>query len=629
MNKKLDPDLTILKVFILLFALLFLISPVSARDYSLQEATTNITVNPNGIVHVEEAISYTFDGDYNEVFRKLPVGQGESIQNITGYCSDNACKFSIQETSEGYELIGSLPNPTPEKVTFFISYDHYGAVKVHRDVSEFHYKLWGEEWDKPLENLRASIAFPVENESKLQYWIHPTRYTAGANVENNVINLEANEIPVNQWYEIRVVFPRIASPNPNFVKIDNAEGLKTILDIEKEYQERGSILKSIYYATILFGLFALAFPLFIYFKYGREPKIDYTGIYEREPPTASKPAVVNAIMEGSDGIPKISGFTATIMDLIYRGYISIQTVETEESKWGGLSKSKSEDIILELHDNGPDGRAYDYGSNSSSNNNSNSDSNYNSSIRGRESPGKLEDFEAEALNLLKYHASGNKVSWKQLKKELGKGTDFYDFITRWNKRVKARTGIDKLFRSEGNTYIQIFGGILTFLAISYIVGATRYFPSNEFPLASSLNMLILLIGGIGLLCIALSVVAERILGHWTPEGKLYYEKWNNFKKYLADFSALKEHPPESIKIWDFYLVYATALGVAEEVIHNMTLVVPAEQLQSSNFYLIHHNYAYFGAGFDSAYASSNPASQGGGGVGGVGGGSGGGGGGAR
>jgi uncharacterized membrane protein len=406
LNKKLDPDLTILKVFILLFALLFLISPVSARDYSLQEATTNITVNPNGIMHVEEAISYTFDGDYNEVFRKLPVGQGESIQNITGYCSDNACKFSIQETSEGYELIGSLPNPTPEKVTFFISYDHYGAVKVHRDVSEFHYKLWGEEWDKPLENLRASIVFPVENESKLQYWIHPTRYTAGANVENNVINLEANEIPVNQWYEIRVVFPRIASPNPNFVKIDNAEGLKTILDIEKEYQERGSILKSIFYATILFGLFALAFPLFIYFKYGREPKIDYTGIYEREPPTASKPAVVNAIMEGSDGIPKISGFTATIMDLIYRGYISIQTIETEESKWGGLSKSKSEDIILELHDNGPDGRAYDYGSSSSSN----SDSNYNSSIRGRESPCKLEDFEADALNLLMYHASGNKVS---------------------------------------------------------------------------------------------------------------------------------------------------------------------------------------------------------------------------
>ena len=371
LTKRLDPGLKVLKTFVLLFAFLVLflvlISPVSARDYSIQGATTNITVNPNGIVHVEEAISYTFDGDYNEVFRKLPVPQGESIQNITGHCSDQDCKFSVQETPEGYELIGSLPNPTPEKITFFISYDHYGAVKVHRDVSEFHYKLWGEEWDKPLGNLKTSIAFPVENESKLQYWIHPTGYTEEVSVKNNVINLATNEIPANQWYEIRVVFPRIASPNPNFVKIDDADGLKTILDIENDYQERGSILKSVYYAILLFGLFALAFPLFIYFKYGKEPKIDYNGIYEREPPTNSKPAVVNAIMEGSNGIPQISGFTATIMDLIYRGYISIQTVETEESKWGGLSKSKSEDIILELHDNGPDGRAYDYGSNSTSN----------------------------------------------------------------------------------------------------------------------------------------------------------------------------------------------------------------------------------------------------------------------
>jgi uncharacterized membrane protein len=121
---------------------------------------------------------------------------------------------------------------------------------------------------------------------------------------------------------------------------------------------------------------------------------------------------------------------------------------------------------------------------------------------------------------------------------------------------------------------------------------------------------------------------EKVEGRWTPEGRLYYERWNNFKKYLTDFSALKEHPPESIKIWDHYLVYATALGVAEKVLHNMSLVVPSEQLQGSSFYLIHHSYAQFGSGFGNAYASSAPSGSGGG-VGGVGGGSGGGGGGAR
>jgi len=126
----------------------------------------------------------------------------------------------------------------------------------------------------------------------------------------------------------------------------------------------------------------------------------------------------------------------------------------------------------------------------------------------------------------------------------------------------------------------------------------------------------------------ISTMFEKVLGHWTPEGKLYYKRWDNFRRYLTDFSALKEHPPESIKIWDHYLVYATSLGVAKEVLHNMSLVVPSEQFQGSNFYLMHHSYAQFGSGFGSAYASSAP-SGGGGGVSSVGGGSGGGGGGAR
>ena len=157
-----------LKVTILLLVLLCLAPSASARDYALEGATTNITIDPSGLVHVEESISYVFEGNYNEVFRILKVSPGESIQNIKGHCSDEACTFSVRPTSEGYELVGGLPTPTPKEVTFFISYDHYGAVKVHSDVSEFHYKLWGEEWEKPLGSLEGNITLPVEKESEVQ-----------------------------------------------------------------------------------------------------------------------------------------------------------------------------------------------------------------------------------------------------------------------------------------------------------------------------------------------------------------------------------------------------------------------------------------------------------------------------
>jgi uncharacterized membrane protein len=606
--RKVDVNSVFLKIAIItaiLLVLLCVAPSASARDYALEEATTNITVSPSGIVHVEESISYAFNGDYSEVFRILKVSPGESIRNIEGHCSDQACTFRVEPTSEGYELIGSLPSPTPEKVTFFVSYDHCGAVKVHRDVSEFHYKLWGEEWEKPLGSLKGSITLPVENESEIRYWTHPPSYTRENNVQQNVINLETKEIPPYQWYEIRAVFPRIESPNSSLVQIDNAEGLKEILAIENKYQQKTSILKDLYGLTILFALFAMALPFFIYFRYGREPRIDYEAIYERGPPTDSRPAVVNAIMQGKIGTPTMDGFTATVMNLANLGYIFLRTVKSEESRALGLFKSESEDILIELD-------------------------NPESYARVKRDLPKLEDFEKDVFNLLKEHASGNKILWAELKKELGSGTDFYNFITAWNKKVKAHIVVEKLFRPTGNTYMSIFGVASIIASIVYFFAFPRFFPSDAFPLASNMNILVILIGVFGLVMIIFSGMFEKALGRWTPEGMLYYKRWNNFKRYLTDFSALKEHPPESIEIWDFYLVYATALGVAEEVLKNMSLVVPAEQLKASHFYYVHHSYGQFGSGFGKAYSSSAPSSSGsGGGVGGVGGGSGGGGGGAR
>jgi uncharacterized membrane protein len=592
---------TILKTVIFLLLVLSLVSSASARDYTLEEATTNIILDPNGVVHVEESISYIFDGNYNDIYRELKVLPGESIQNIEGHCSDKACKFRVETISDGYKLIGELPDPTPRSLTFFISYDHYGAVKIHNDISEFHYKLWGEEWEKPLGGLKGNITLPVENESEINYWIHPAEYTQEVNVEKNIINLRTGEIPSYKWYEIRAVFPRIESPNSTFVQVDDAEGLEKILAVESEYKEKSSTLKKLYDLTLVVVFSTLAFSFFIYFKYGREPEISYVTKYERKPPTESKPAVVNAIMKGRRGTPTIDGFTATIMDLASLGYISLSTVKLKEKEKEPLLKPESKDIVIKIFDD-------------------------RISINERNLR-ELEDFEEDALNLLKEFASENKViSWNKMKEEIGKGTDFYKFIAAWNKKVRAHTGINKLFQSTGNTCMSGFAAILLTMAIVYYLVISDNFPEDEFSLATNLNTLVLLIGGFGLLMIIFTYLSEKTFGRWTPEGRLYYERWNSFKKYLTDLPALKEQTPDSINIWNSYLVYATSLGIAKEVLRNMSLIVPAEQLKQSQYHNTYYGYDQLNSGFGEAYTSSSP---GGGDGGDVGGGSGGGGGGAE
>ncbi len=579
---------------ILLVFILFIPS-VSARDYTLEEVTANITVDLQGITHVEESISYSFDGTYHEVFRQIYSPVGGSIENIQGNCEGYESGFEVVPIAGGYELIGKLPQPTPDKITFVISYDYYKGVKVYKDISELHFMLWGEEWEKPLNKLTASITLPVENGNNLEYWLHPDDYTKSSSIKGSVITVNTDDIPSNRWYEIRAVFPRLQSPNPRFVSIQDEDALEKILAIEKEYEEKQKTINFLYKLAILFFFFIIIFPLLIYFRYGREPKIDYQALYEREPPTNSKPAVVNAIMKGEIGIPIIEGFTATVMDLVNQDYLSIHDIKAEEKRLG-LFKYESEDVIIKIK---------------------------------KDDLTELDDIEIGVFNLLKSHSRDREILWSVLKKELGNDTSFYKFINNWNQKVKNRIKVDKLFISKGNSTIQLFTlFVIMIIGLAYFLTAKSY-PQNEFPTFTNLIYLFIVIGIFSILMFIFTLISEKGFGRWKPEGKLFYKQWNNFSKYLTDFSALNEHPPESIKIWDFYMVYAIALGVADKALENMKLIVPSEQLEHSHFYPMHYG-IILGSGFQKAYQTSTPkSSSGSGGVGGVGGGFGGGGGGAR
>ena len=600
----------LLKAFVLLLLALCLATSASAK-YSLEGAETNITVNASGIVHVEESVSYAFDGKYIDIHKELKVLPGESIQNVEGNCSDNACKLRVEPIPEGYRLIGELPDPTPEKLTLFVSYDFYGAVKVHRDVSEFSFKLWGGGWEKPLKSFKGNVTLPVknENESEIRYWTHPVAYTQEANIENSSINLRTGEIPSTQWYEIRAVFPKIESPNPGLVQIDDADGLEKILATESEYQRKDLLLKSFHSMTILIALFILAFPFLIYYIYGREPKIDYevmpemgipvdfkpvdTKPIDTKPidfkpvdtkPIDSKPVVVNAIMKGRMGIPTIDGFTATVMDLANRGYISLRDLKPEEKDSSFIPEAGSRDFMVEL----PNNEVY---------------------LEAEGSLSELEDFEKDVLCLLSAHASERKVSWKKLEKKLESGTDSYQFLIAWSKKVQAYTEFDKFFQSTGITYIYRFARAILLAAIVYYIAISRYFPSDEFPLASKINVLTALIGILGFVMARHSNIFMAVFGRWTPEGSLYYKRWDNFKKYITDLPALKVYSPESIEIWDSYLVYAISLGVAKEFLQNISLIVPSEQLKKSRFYPVIYNYSqpgdYYQSGCDSEVTCSS------------------------
>jgi uncharacterized membrane protein len=70
------------------------------------------------------------------------------------------------------------------------------------------------------------------------------------------------------------------------------------------------------------------------------------------------------------------------------------------------------------------------------------------------------------------------------------------------------------------------------------------------------------------------------LARWTPEAALEEKKWKAYKRFITDFSAMKDAGPNLIQIWEQHLVYATALGVADKLISNLDLV--AKEFNSSS-----------------------------------------------
>ena len=290
------------------------------------------------------------------------------------------------------------------------------------------------------------------------------------------------------------------------------------------------------------------------------------------------------------GIPTIDGFTATVMDLVNRGYISLRNLKPEEI---GSSYTSESD--------------FSHTSESESFHNPKSDSSQTSESGSRDfmvellnneiyseaegSLSELEDFEKDVLYLLKIHAPERKISWKKLEKELQSGKSFSQFLTSWNTKVQAYTAFDNYFQFTGNIYMYWFARTILIASIVYYILISGFFPTKAFPLASKINVMTSLIGIFGFVIIRCSGMFITIFGHWTPEGSLYYKQCDNFKKYLTDLSALKEHSPKSIETWDSYLVYAISLGIAKELLQNMSLIVPSEQLNKSRFYPISSSYS--------------------------------------
>lgn len=574
------------------------------RSYSIPLINEDLFVQNDGTLHVKEVIHYSFSGTYNGIYRDIPVTDSQQLSNIK-VTSDGAYS-SYQLIDQGttkriqvflYSDPGKTTPITDVNVNVTIEYDFLHGIKIYNDVSELQYKLVGESWAVNIGQVIANIH--LNSSQGVQYWLNPPYYASNSGWNNNTLQVTSDTIPSGKYFEVRMVIPKnqfVANPvNGNII---NQNGLNDILKVQNDYQNGLNFKTTLYSIIAILMFLALFIPLLIYLRYGREPKIEYRAEYERDIPTNDPPAIVNAIcgpgFSKKMGKPDMDGFKATIMDLINRKYLLLEN-EPSDKEGYGLSGS----MFLKLNP----------GMDSSN----------------------LKEFELDVLNFLQQFDEGGLISLDRISEDLSDSEtakSFRDTYNNWIGHIKSKflsdKELNKFFNRKGDTYLKIFGGVS--LVVSVVVFIFTI--SDSLPAATVALLMSIVLGVVAIISI---ILPEKIAGQWTTYGEEYDAKWHNFKKYIQDFSMIKEYPPESIVIWNKYLVYATALGAADAVRNAMELYLPKEQLDNSDIYLFHYYGGYlllssaFDTGINTASASSG---DGFGGVGDVGGGFGGGGGGA-
>ncbi len=517
------------KFIVLLLLMIMLLTPaVSATgDYSLPSVDEHITVLDDATTSITENITYDIDGSINGVYRNISLSGNQSIENISvetpGYYNTVEIingTSSVEIKVWLYKDEAKTQKVSNEKVNVIYKYNFIKGVKIYNDIAELQYIVWGSGWDSDVGQLTTTIEIPGSF-SDAESWFNPPDIVKNSTIENNTLKSIYTNVDSDQNIEQRILIPKSYFKSSENADIINKDAKEQIENDESDYYNKINIRNAIMELFAIIDLILVVLPIGIYLKYGREPKISYKAEYESDTPTDDSPVFVNAIATGNIGSINLNAFNATLLNLIAKGYYKVIIGNDDDT----VIKRKNKDLS------------------------------------------NLKLYEMDVINYLnKFEDKKGLISFLNIKNNANYDS-FTRFLNGWeidvNRDELTSSRISKLFNDHGSNVITLTTTFSLLFAVFVCIIVSFIGDGSEIYLPIITSVILIIES------IIMYFLPNHIMGHFTPEGKEFYDKWHNFKKYINDYSLIKEYPPESIQVWGKYLVYATAMGCADNVTKNM------------------------------------------------------------
>ena len=518
--------------------LLGLGTPAQAKSYHLSRADVVARLRSDGSMHVQEIREVVFDGTFHAFDRTIPIPPGARIAHLSIHEYDTVYLERTGESPGTYTALNTgrdlvlswFYTATDETRTFVVEYDVVGAVQKHADVAELYWKFIEPDHDWKARTSRVTVFLPTTLPAgQVKAWAHGPMH-GNVSILADRVELTCNPLPPNTMVEGRIVLPTAAIASS--LRSDLRQALPDILSQEGTWAKQANRQRVKARAAVFlpFGTAAggLLVMFGLYWRHGREYHEANPPIYAREPLEGWKPADASYVWHWESLGPH--DMTAMLMDLVRRGALKLVVTKGRHLVLGGLLGTwEEEDQSIQ---------------------------------RVPQFSGELSHAERYLIDRVLFAGveSDGMVSVREFA-ERAKADPIaakarYDH---WKSVAKDESEKVPVIEPDSNTAMG-FGigiGVLVFIS-TFLFGAALQTPTA-------------MVCGFGGFAI---IIASLNIRRRTPEAAKALHYWQAFRRYLTDFSRLREYPAPAVTLWEQYLVFAITLGVADRVIEQFKELYP-------------------------------------------------------
>jgi len=523
-----------------------LAGPAAAKDFWITDISIDAKVLRNGDVRVHEERTLEFSGTFHYVYWDYLT------QGSDGIVIDGAGGPSGPYRRGPDDLVGStmtVPDTyavqtTPASVRvqldfelsdtdarFYVDYTAFGAAKRWQDIAELYWQFIGDDTAKPADHAVITVHLPEGvTEEDVRAWTHGPLWGEVTIEPDGTVVSEVSPLPAYTFVEPRILFPAEALSK---AAPEAAPRLQEALAEEKALADAANRsrtwarVKVVLWSILGFGVpaVALALVVLLWVKYGREPKPQFQAEYLRDIPQPPLPPALVGFIWRMGSVSREDA-TATLLDLVTRGVVEIERVQTVED---GFFGDKTE-ISYRL-------------------------------TRQREKERGLEEWEENLLDLMfddMAHDDSFVLSELKDKVKNHRSTVAIGY-KQWTGKVTA-AGADRGYLDPKADRMAFAGAAYGFVAAIASGGAA----------VLSQNWWFLIGVGVSILLIVLA----RTIKRRSREAAELFAQYGALKRYMKDFGRMQEKPPDAVVLWEQFLVYAVVFGIADQVVKDMQVHIP-------------------------------------------------------